>query len=227
MQIDFGQSDSDYAKYRVEFAPELLTRLAAMRVGIAGQSILDVGAGTGLLSRHFRAQGCAVVAMDSSERLLRHAGDLVRVLAVTERLPFAAESFNSVTAAQSWHWFDRRLAPREILRVLRPGGTLAAIYQTYIPMPRSVAEASEQLILRYRPGWRHANSTGINGQVLRDMQAAGFNGIESFSFDVCIEFTQETWRGYIRASSPVGASMSPEIIAQFDAQHAQRAGLRN
>jgi ubiquinone/menaquinone biosynthesis C-methylase UbiE len=45
-------------------------------------------------------------------------------------LPFADNSFDVVTAAQCWHWFDRVQAPREILRVLRPNGSLAVVYQT-------------------------------------------------------------------------------------------------
>ena len=121
--------------------------------------------------------------------------------------------------AQCWHWFDRALAPREIFRVLRPQGAVAVVYQTYIPMPGSAAEATERLILRHRPGWRHANSTGLNGQVLRDLQSCGFTGIESFSFDIEVHLTHEQWRGFIRTTSPVGASMPPEQIAQFDREH--------
>jgi hypothetical protein len=77
------------------------------------------------------------------------------------------------------------------------------------------------LILRHRPGWRHANSTGINGQVLRDMQASGFVEIESFSFDVEIPFSREAWRGFIRTTSPIGASMTPEQVERFDSEHAK------
>jgi hypothetical protein len=124
-----------------------------------------------------------------------------------------------VTVAQCWHWFDRELAPREIFRVLRPTGSVAVVYQTHIPMPGSVAEATEQLILKHRPGWRHANSTGLNGQVLRDLQACGFIGIESFSFDIKANLTREQWRGFIRTTSPVGASMSPDQIERFDREH--------
>jgi hypothetical protein len=126
-----------------------------------------------------------------------------------------------VTAAQCWHWLDRTQAPREIYRVLRPGGFVAGIYQTYIPLPGSVAEATEKLILQHCPNWRHTNSTGINGQLLRDLQISGFENIESFSFDVDIAFTPDAWRGYIRTTSPVGPSMSAAQLEQFDREHAE------
>src|SRR5439155_8355217 len=134
--------------------------------------------------------------------------------------PLRDEAFDVVTAAQCWHWFDRHTAPGEILRVLKPGGRVAVIYQTYIPLPGSTPARTEQLILAHRPSWRHANSTGINGQVLRDLQISGFGEIESFSFDLEIPFTRESWRGYIRTTSAVGASMSCQQLSRFDTEHA-------
>jgi SAM-dependent methyltransferase len=218
--IDFGKTTRDYAKYRVPFTPGLFDRLRDHGIGAAAQRILDVGAGTGLLGAALANNGCLVTSIDLSHDLLRTSTvDGTCLLARAESLPFADQTFDVVTAAQCWHWFDRHAAPREILRVLRPTGSVAVIYQTYIPLPGSIAERTEQLILRHRPGWRHANSTGINGQVLRDLQINGFCRIESFSFDVCIPFSRENWRGYIRATSAVGASMMPAQLAQFDAEH--------
>jgi hypothetical protein len=76
------------------------------------------------------------------------------------------------------------------------------------------------LILKYRPGWRHAGGVGINGQALKDVQVAGFEGIESFSFDAAFEYTRDAWRGFIRTCSAVGPSLSAEALSHFDAEHA-------
>jgi SAM-dependent methyltransferase len=173
-----------------------------------------------LFSQQLDVRGCNVVSIDASATLLAHAPVSKRIAAHAEAIPFEDESFDVVTAAQCWHWLDRVRTPREILRVLRRGGSLAVIYQTYIPLPGSVSEATESLILRHRPSWRHANSTGINGQVLRDVQIAGFVRIESFSFDLEISFSHVAWRGFIRTTSPVGASMSASQLRQFDHDHA-------
>jgi SAM-dependent methyltransferase len=215
---DFGRSADDYGAYRPAFDRRLFERLAAMRVGLAGQLILDVGAGTGLLGRGLAGR---VIEADVSERLLRQAGGAGRVAARAESLPFGDETFDAVTAGQCWHWFDRRIAPAEIRRVLRPGGRLAIVYQTYLPMPGNVAGASERLILKYRPGWRHAGGVGVNGQALKDMAGAGFVGIESFSFDVDVKYTREGWRGFVRTCSAVGPSLAAEVVARFDAEHAE------
>jgi SAM-dependent methyltransferase len=218
--IDFGKTAEDYARYRVPFAPRLLDRLREFGIGVANQKVLDVAAGTGLLGAALTERGAQVACVDLRFELLNRSNAAgSHIAARTEALPFCDAAFDVVTAAQCWHWFDRHAAPGEILRVLKPHGRVAVIYQTYIPLPGSVAERTEQLILRHRPGWRHANSTGINGQVLRDLQISGFTEIESFSFDLEIPFTCESWRGYIRTSSAVGASMSLAQLSRFDAEH--------
>ena len=50
----------------------------------------------------------------------------------------------------------------------------------------------------------------------RDMAVAGFKNIETFSFDLDSIYTHEAWRGRIRASAGVGASLAPEAVAAFD-----------
>jgi hypothetical protein len=46
---------------------------------------------------------------------------------------------------------------------------------------------------------------------------AGFVDLECFSFDVAVDYTPEAWRGRVRASSTVGASLPAEHVARFDA----------
>lgn len=219
MKPIFAKAAADYHAHRPAFAAALYQRLREHCVGIAGQRILDLAAGTGLFTEPVRGE-CDVVSLDLHDDLLRHA-DGKRVVGRAEAIPFADESFDCIVAAQCWHWLDRRAAPREILRVLKPGARLSVVYQTYIPLPESIAAATEALILRHRPAWRHANSTGINGQVLRDIQIAGFERIESFSFDLTIVFTRESWHGFIRTTSPVAPSMIPEQLKRFDHDHGE------
>jgi SAM-dependent methyltransferase len=221
MRIDFDPTSADYAKYRVEFAPGLFDRLRRFGIGLPGQKTLDLGSGTGLFASAMAKNGVDVTLLDSSRALLLQSDHANRVIGGAELLPFADEVFDVVTAAQCWHWFDRSRAPREIMRVLRPAGIVAVVYQTYIPLHGSVAEATENVILKHRPGWRHANSTGINGQVLRDFQSLGFSEIESFSFDIQLQFLHEAWRGFIRTNSPIGTSMSATQVEKFDLDHAE------
>jgi SAM-dependent methyltransferase len=215
---DFARAAGDYAAYRPAFDARLFDRLRGFDIGRAGQQILDVGAGSGLLGRPLLHAGCRVVECDPALDLLRQASGR-RAVACAEQLPFADEWFDAVTAAQCWHWFDRGRAPAEIHRVLTPGGRVAVIYQTYLPIAGTVAHASEKVILKYRPGWRHAGGVGVNGQALKDLQASGFTDIESFSFDVDIPYDRDAWAGFIRTCSAVAPSLPAEALVRIDAEH--------
>ena len=77
-------------------------------------------------------------------------------------------------------------------------------------------EATEQLIEKHNPKWKLGGGLGIYPHWPRDMAVAGFKGIETFSFDLDAVYTHEAWRGRVRASAGVGASLSPEGVAVFD-----------
>lgn len=47
---------------------------------------------------------------------------------------------------------------------------------------------------------------------------AGFHDIETFSFGIQVPYSHEAWRGRIRASAGVAASLSPEQVLHFDAE---------
>jgi len=95
-------------------------------------SVLDLGAGTGKLTRMLAEQGLKVTALDSSpEMLARLQGVLTgaRTLeAKAESIPLPPASVDVVTAAQAFHWFDAMSALTEIHRVLRPRGGLALVW---------------------------------------------------------------------------------------------------
>jgi SAM-dependent methyltransferase len=121
-----------------------------------------------------------------------------------------------VTAGQCWHWFDRRAAADEAARVLAPGGRLVIAHFDWIPLAGNVAEATERLIESHNPDWRLGGGVGMYPQWLRGLAEAGYHAIETWSYDLPVLYTPEDWRGRIRASAGVGASLSPEQVAEFD-----------
>lgn len=94
--------------------------------------VLELGAGTGKLTRELDAIGHDVYATDPSEAMLaqlRHAlPDVRTAVAPAEEIPLPDNSVEVVVAAQAFHWFDLPVALPEIARVLTPGGRLALVW---------------------------------------------------------------------------------------------------
>lgn len=229
MKIDFGLTAHDYAKHRAGFPPDLFARLAAFGIGLPGQRILDLGTGTGSLARGFALRGSRVTGLDPSGALLEQARMLDeqagvqvgQVMATAEDTGLPDAHFDVVAAGQCWHWFDRSRAAQEARRLLVRGGVLLMAHFDWLPLPGNVVDATEQLILKHNPQWTAFGGKGIHAKWFADLSLAGFEGLESFSFDVDVPYTQDGWRGRIRASAGVAASLAADAVAAFDAEHAQ------
>lgn len=225
-QIDFGRAAADYGRYRAGYPDELYRRLEAFGAGTPGQRVLDLATGTGFLGRGFARRGCAVIGLDLSLALMAEAGRLdgeadvaMRYLrGRAEELPLRARSFDLVCAGQAWHWFDRGRAAAEAMRVLRHGGRMVIAHFDWIPLPGNVVEATEHLIMKHNPNWKLGGGSGMYPQWPRDAALAGFEAIETFTFDVMAPYSHEAWRGRIRASAGVGGQLSTERVTAFDAE---------
>ena len=77
-------------------------------------------------------------------------------------------------------------------------------------------QATEELIAAHNPAWRYAGGLGLYLPWLRDLGEVGFRDLETFSYDVDVAYTPESWRGRVRASYGVGATLSSEQVAAFD-----------
>ncbi len=224
LTADFGKTANDYGRHRAGFPDEFFERLKALGILRAGMRALDLGTGTGTIARGLATRGCEVTGLDRSAPLMEQAAELDReagavvkyVNAAAEETGLAAAEFDLVTAGQCWHWFDRPRAAAEARRVLKPVGRLVIAHFDWIPLPGNMAEATEKLIEKHNPKWKLGGGLGIYPLWPRDMALAGFLNIETFSFDLDAIYTHEAWRGRIRASAGVGASLAPDQVAVFD-----------
>jgi SAM-dependent methyltransferase len=124
---------STYAELRPRY-PEDAVRWALAPVGpdVAGLRVVDIGAGTGILTELLIRLGADVTAVEPDESMraeFRRRLPSARLLAGTaEDLPLPAASVDAVLCGQSLHWFNLDLALPEIARVLRGGGVLGGLW---------------------------------------------------------------------------------------------------
>lgn len=222
--VDFSKTAGDYARHRAGFPKQLFERLERYEIGVHQQKVLDLGTGTGTLARGFARRGCDVTGVDVSEELVAEARRLDEEAKITidyrvakaERTGLPTASFDVVAVGESWNWFKRGKAAREALRLLVPRGRIVLVSFDWLPLPGSVVETTEELILKYNHRWRFAGSTGLYPQWLTDLRTAGFGDVETFSMDVDVAYGHQGWRGRVRASSGVGASMPRGKVVRFD-----------
>lgn len=125
----FGAIADDYDRYR----PTPPRAAVDWMLPPGASSVLDVGAGTGAMTRVLveRVAGRVAVAEPDPRMiavLARRCPSTLPVSSVAEMLPFAAGSFDAVIVSSAWHWMDPALAVPEIGRVLVPGGRLGVAW---------------------------------------------------------------------------------------------------
>jgi len=132
----FSDRVQDYIRYRPRYPPALWDMLAEAGLA-AGMAVVDLGAGTGILSELLLDRGCRVFGVEpnaemraASEALLTGRGGFTAVDGSSEATGLADGSVDAAVAAQAFHWFDPAAARRECLRVLRPGGFAAMIWNS-------------------------------------------------------------------------------------------------
>ena len=226
MNVNFGLTSNDYAKFRAGFPDAFFDRVFADGIVKPGASLLDLGTGTGTLARGFALRGCRVIGLDPSTQMLEQAKEIDKQVGVNieyrvakaESTGFPDSVFDIVAAGQCWHWFDRPKAAHEVKRILKPYGTIIIAHFDWLPLTGNVVDLTEQLIVKHNRNWHFGGGLGIHPQWLRDLGEAGFGNICTFSFDLDVPYSFEAWRGRIRASAGVAASLAPEQVARFDSE---------
>ena len=128
----FGDAADAYERGRPSYPPDAVAAIVEFLGLGAGRRVLDLGAGTGKLTRLLVPSGASVIAVEPVEGMRRHLAAAVPAAEIlhgtAEALPLANGAVAGAVVAQAFHWFDQARAVSELHRVIEPGGGLAIIH---------------------------------------------------------------------------------------------------
>jgi len=220
-EFDFGKTSVEYAKFRNIYPKELYEKLYKLGVGVENSSWLDIGTGTGVLPFNLCKHNADITGVDISDSQVEVAKKLAVEKGVTnvkflvspaETLPFPDNSFDSVTAAQCFWYFDRESVIKEIKRVLNPGGVFAKIYMSYT-LTDEIANKSHNLVKEINKNW----TPGASGS--KDIYDHPFPSGNVETFECKIPFTRESWHGRMLACRGTMASMDEDTLKMWNEAH--------
>ncbi len=143
----FDQVAQEYDRHRPTYPALLLDHACEVAALGPGDRVLEIGCGTGQLTRDLLARGLRVSAIEPGARLIALArqnigdiGDVEFVNARFEDAPLSREHFHAVFSASAIHWIDPDLGWRKAAEALVPGGTLALVQYFGLNEPRSAGD---------------------------------------------------------------------------------------
>jgi SAM-dependent methyltransferase len=227
----FGSDAARYDRARPSYPAALVERIIAASPGAGAPSVLDVGCGTGISGRLFRAAGCRVLGLDPDARMAELARDqgLDVEVAKFEEWDADGRAFDAVIAAQAWHWVDPVAGAAKAAAALRPGGRLAVFWNASQP-PADLRAAFGEVYRRVVPDspvgafWSRpavdAYLVGCEKSAAAMRQAGGFDEPETWRFDWSRPYTRDEWLDVVPTfggHSLLPAQVQAELLARIGA----------
>ncbi|MEX2981166.1 class I SAM-dependent methyltransferase [Streptomyces sp. C36] len=129
--LSFGAAAAAYQRGRPPYPAQAIDWM----VPATTRRVLDLGAGTGKLTRQLHERGLDTIAVEPDEQmraeLTRNLPGVPVLAGYAEAIPLSDHSVDTVVAAQVWHWVDTERALPEVARILTPNGTLSLVWNIH------------------------------------------------------------------------------------------------
>jgi len=224
----FSDRVENYVRYRPGYPPEALQALKD-ECGLAPNHVIaDIASGTGIWTRVLLKNGNPVFGVEpnaemrtAGERLLPEFPKFTSVAGTAEATTLPDHSLDFVTAAQAAHWFDRKRAREEFVRILKPGGWLALLWNERVTDLTQFLRDYEALLLKYGTDYQDIRHERTTAEINQFFDPAPY---QERVFDMRQEFDYAGVEGRLLSSSyapgpdhPRHAPMLAELRRIFDA----------
>jgi len=203
-RLTFGAHADEYERARPEWPEEV----ARWFVPEGAQVVVELGAGTGKLTRAVAALGVRVIAVEPDPRMLAvlRAGGLEGVEGSAEAIPVEDGAADAVVAGSCVHWFDLDRALPEIDRVLRPGGRFGFGWNGRDGRHPTIARMNEAIYSQApdRTRWR---DRGWEAEVVA---ASSFRDVEHVIFEHVHELPREALDAHLWSYATIASLPGPQ-----------------
>lgn len=203
----FSGKGSIYSASRPKYPESLFEYLRGRGILTPWAVAADIGSGTGIFSMQLAQSVKTVFAVEPNSSMHRAAqrhfeafgGRIVCVRASAEHTGLQSGSIDCVTAAQAFHWFDRRAFEEECCRILKPKGWVVLVWNDRDEASEIIRRCGE-INAEFCPGYR-GFSNGMN--VSDSQQFTGFfkGDYEACQFENVLSYDLETFLGRSLSSS--------------------------
>jgi SAM-dependent methyltransferase len=213
----FGRAAREYELGRPAWPEELLARVVAELALGPEAEVLDLGAGTGKLTRSLVPRFARVIAVepdDAMREVLEEVVPAAEALAASaEAVPLADGSVDAVFSAEAFHWFATTEAVAEIVRVLRPHGAFV-IFWNYPLQYEVLGEEAEQVI---KAAFERGGEPGL-GRVLsnewrRPLEAAPFEPLREAEVERDFVSSRDEWIANMLSVSSIAHQPDEDRLA--------------
>lgn len=202
----FNEKGKLYAQYRPCY-PEDFIKYLYTEAGMTEESILaDIGAGTGILTKHLLEQGNTVYAVEPNTDMLENAKcylngftNVIYVNSAAEHTTLPRHSIDFITVAQAFHWFDSRTFKQECQRILKTDGKVVLVWNSR-DETNAFSKENRAILEKYCPDFG-GFSGGTNAKGAEQFSNFFANGCEERRYQNPVKFDEQRFIGYELSTS--------------------------
>lgn len=168
----FGALVEDYDRYRPDYPDAVFDFLEREVPPAVAPLVADLGAGTGISTQPLLERGWQVYAVEpnapmrqAAERKLGHHAGFRSVDGGAERTGMPDASVDWILTAQAFHWFDKPTAQREFIRILRPQGRVAILFNERLVDATPFLRGYEDCLIKHSIDYTQVNHANLKTEV--------------------------------------------------------------
>lgn len=216
----FSSKVEKYAKYRWDYTPQAIQTIFDVTQISLQSSVADIGAGTGILTKHFIGKVKQVFAVEPNEAMRQMARRTLEsqpschiIDGRAEATTLSDHSVDLITVAEAFNWFDPQPTKAEFMRILKPGGWLAKLHNY-----GSDKELGEALAKTYPK-----ESDTLSMMIGKDTSMSFYYGGGDYLKQTFVFTVQKTWNEFIGALSSVSYAPDEDSPLYADFECAARS----